>query len=74
MVDRYVNTHTHTEIILIYFLCDHPDKISHFPNRLVNSEANARRILTVENCFGSSGEPLSIPGRVLVSENYYFFV
>uniref|UniRef100_A0A336MW48 CSON005030 protein n=1 Tax=Culicoides sonorensis TaxID=179676 RepID=A0A336MW48_CULSO len=37
-------------------------------DRLVNSEANARRIQTVENCFGSSGEPLSIPGRVLVGE------
>lgn len=34
----------------------------------VNSEANARRITMVENCFGSSGQPLAIPGRVLVGE------
>lgn len=37
-------------------------------DRLVNSEANARRIVTVENCFGSSGISLSVPGRVLVGE------
>lgn len=36
--------------------------------RLVNSEANARRITMVESCFGSSGQPLKIPGRVLVGE------
>ncbi|GAB6018414.1 Pleckstrin y domain-containing F member 1 [Chamberlinius hualienensis] len=36
--------------------------------RLVNSEANARRIAMVESCFGSSGQPLGIPGRVLVGE------
>lgn len=35
---------------------------------LVNSEANARRIQMVESCFGSSGEQLLIPGRVLVGE------
>lgn len=34
----------------------------------VNSEANARRIAIVENCFGGSGLPLTIPGRVLVGE------
>ncbi|XP_066901733.1 pleckstrin homology domain-containing family F member 2 isoform X4 [Halyomorpha halys] len=34
----------------------------------VNSEANARRISMVENCFGSSGQPLAVPGRVLVGE------
>lgn len=34
----------------------------------VNSEANARRIQMVESCFGSSGEQLLIPGRVLVGE------
>ncbi|XP_035736855.1 pleckstrin homology domain-containing family F member 1 homolog isoform X1 [Vespa mandarinia] len=34
----------------------------------VNSEANARRIAMVENCFGSSGQPLAVPGRVLVGE------
>ncbi|XP_055386108.1 pleckstrin homology domain-containing family F member 2 [Condylostylus longicornis] len=37
-------------------------------DRLVNSEANARRISMVENCFGTSGQPLAIPGRVLVGE------
>lgn len=37
-------------------------------DRLVNSEANTRRIANVENCFGISGVPLSIPGRVLVGE------
>jgi len=37
-------------------------------DKLVNSEANARRITMVENCFGSSGVPLGIPGRVLVGE------
>ncbi|XP_066968229.1 pleckstrin homology domain-containing family F member 2 isoform X3 [Macrobrachium rosenbergii] len=34
----------------------------------VNSEANARRIAMVENCFGASGQPLNVPGRVLVGE------
>ncbi|KAF8790184.1 pleckstrin homology domain-containing family F member 2-like [Argiope bruennichi] len=37
-------------------------------DRLVNSEANARRIATVESCFGANGQPLAIPGRVLVGE------
>lgn len=37
-------------------------------DRLVNSEANSRRITMVESCFGSSGQPLAIPGRVLVGE------
>ncbi|XP_019753289.1 pleckstrin homology domain-containing family F member 2 isoform X2 [Dendroctonus ponderosae] len=35
---------------------------------VVNSEANARRIAMVESCFGSSGQPLAVPGRVLVGE------
>ena len=34
----------------------------------VNSEANSRRIAIVESCFGSSGQPLAVPGRVLVGE------
>ncbi|XP_066264794.1 pleckstrin homology domain-containing family F member 2-like isoform X3 [Branchiostoma lanceolatum] len=34
----------------------------------VHSEANARRIAQVETCFGSSGQPLTGPGRVLVGE------
>ncbi|XP_076257835.1 pleckstrin homology and FYVE domain containing family member rush hour isoform X1 [Rhynchophorus ferrugineus] len=37
-------------------------------DKLVNSEANARRITMVESCFGSSGQPLAVPGRVLVGE------
>ncbi|XP_056639047.1 pleckstrin homology domain-containing family F member 2 isoform X2 [Diorhabda carinulata] len=37
-------------------------------DKLVNSEANARRINMVESCFGSSGQPLGVPGRVLVGE------
>lgn len=37
-------------------------------DRLMNSEANSRRIAAVENCFGSSGVPLAVPGRVLVGE------
>lgn len=37
-------------------------------DRLVNSEANSRRIAIVESCFGSSGQPLAVPGRVLVGE------
>jgi len=37
-------------------------------DRLVNSEANARRITGVETCFGTSGQPLAVPGRVLVGE------
>lgn len=36
--------------------------------KLVNSEANARRIAMAESCFGSAGQPLSVPGRVLVGE------
>lgn len=34
----------------------------------MNSEANARRIAMVESCFGTSGQPLNVPGRVLVGE------
>ncbi|KAI1294715.1 Pleckstrin homology domain-containing family F member 2 [Halotydeus destructor] len=37
-------------------------------DRLVNSEANKRRIEAVEGCFGISGTKLFIPGRVLVGE------
>jgi len=37
-------------------------------DQLVNSEANARRIALVESCFGSAGQPLGVPGRVLVGE------
>ncbi|KAK2566177.1 Pleckstrin homology domain-containing family F member 2 [Acropora cervicornis] len=35
---------------------------------LANTEANERRIRNVENCFGASGQPLMISGRVLVGE------
>jgi rubredoxin len=34
----------------------------------VHSEANARRIACVESAFGSSGQTLAVPGRVLVGE------
>jgi len=37
-------------------------------DRLVNSTANAQRIAAVEQCFGAAGQPLSLPGRVLVGE------
>ncbi|XP_060074017.1 pleckstrin homology domain-containing family F member 2-like isoform X1 [Ylistrum balloti] len=37
-------------------------------DRLVNSESNTRRIAFVEQCFGASGQPLKVPGRVLVGE------
>ncbi|XP_027056183.1 pleckstrin homology domain-containing family F member 2-like isoform X1 [Pocillopora damicornis] len=33
-----------------------------------NTEANERRITNVESCFGASGQPLLVPGRVLVGE------
>lgn len=33
-----------------------------------NSRTNTERIQNVENCFGSSGQPLRHPGRVLVGE------
>lgn len=33
-----------------------------------NTEANERRIRNVESCFGASGQPLLVPGRVLVGE------
>jgi len=34
----------------------------------VNSAANAQRIALVEQCFGTAGQPLAVPGRVLVGE------
>jgi len=37
-------------------------------DRLVDSEANARRIAMAESCFGTSGQPLAVKGRVLVGE------
>ncbi|XP_062577276.1 pleckstrin homology domain-containing family F member 2-like isoform X2 [Saccostrea cucullata] len=37
-------------------------------DRLVQSEANGRRIAYVEQCFGASGQPLNVPGRALVGE------
>lgn len=35
---------------------------------MVNTEVNAERIAAVESCFGPSGHPLGVPGRVLVGE------
>lgn len=37
-------------------------------DRLAHSETNRRRIATVEQCFGGSGQPLAVPNRVLVGE------
>ncbi|KAJ8291036.1 hypothetical protein GJAV_G00020680 [Gymnothorax javanicus] len=37
-------------------------------DRLANSEANSKRIAVVEGCFGAAGQPLAIPGRVLIGE------
>ncbi|KAG7218397.1 hypothetical protein INR49_020432 [Caranx melampygus] len=37
-------------------------------DRLANSEANSKRIAVVESCFGAAGQPLAIPGRVLIGE------
>ncbi|XP_072317346.1 pleckstrin homology domain-containing family F member 2 [Eucyclogobius newberryi] len=37
-------------------------------DRLANSEANSKRITLVEGCFGAAGQPLAIPGRVLIGE------
>jgi len=37
-------------------------------DRLVDSEANCRRIMNVEQCFGTSGQPLSAPNRILIGE------
>jgi len=44
------------------------NELQYFFNFVVNSEANSRRINNVESCFGSSGQPLAVPGRVLVGE------
>ncbi|XP_051884459.1 pleckstrin homology domain-containing family F member 1 [Pristis pectinata] len=37
-------------------------------DHLINTEINAQRIAAVENCFGANGQPLALPGRVLVGE------
>ncbi|KAK7877746.1 hypothetical protein WMY93_030560 [Mugilogobius chulae] len=37
-------------------------------DRLANSEANSKRISLVESCFGAAGQPLAVPGRVLIGE------
>lgn len=37
-------------------------------DRLLNSEANTKRITFVEQCFGSSGQPLAISNRALIGE------
>ncbi|XP_072926198.1 pleckstrin homology domain-containing family F member 1 [Hemitrygon akajei] len=37
-------------------------------DHLINTEMNAQRIAAVENCFGANGQPLALPGRVLVGE------
>ena len=35
---------------------------------LANTEINSQRIAAVESCFGASGQPLALPGRVLLGE------
>jgi len=37
-------------------------------DQLYNSMANNRRIALVESCFGNSGQPLNVDGRVLVGQ------
>uniref|UniRef100_A0A8C5V3J5 Pleckstrin homology domain-containing family F member 1 n=1 Tax=Microcebus murinus TaxID=30608 RepID=A0A8C5V3J5_MICMU len=37
-------------------------------DHLANTEVNAQRIAAVESCFGASGQPLALPGRVLLGE------
>ncbi|XP_075693213.1 pleckstrin homology domain-containing family F member 1 isoform X2 [Rhinoderma darwinii] len=37
-------------------------------DHLANTDVNSHRIATVETCFGAAGEPLALPGRVLVGE------
>jgi len=34
----------------------------------VSNEDNRRRISKVESCFGSAGQPLKVPGRILIGE------
>ncbi|XP_036202501.1 pleckstrin homology domain-containing family F member 1 [Myotis myotis] len=36
--------------------------------QLAHTEINRRRIAEVERCFGASGQPLALPGRVLLGE------
>ncbi|XP_074067546.1 pleckstrin homology domain-containing family F member 1 isoform X2 [Macrotis lagotis] len=43
-------------------------KIEKMVDHLVNTEINSQRIAAVENCFGASGQPLALPGRVLLGE------
>ncbi|XP_069463176.1 pleckstrin homology domain-containing family F member 1 isoform X2 [Ambystoma mexicanum] len=42
--------------------------ISKMAGNLVDTEINSVRIAAVENCFGVAGQPLAIPGRVLIGE------
>nr|XP_004660026.1 pleckstrin homology domain-containing family F member 1 [Jaculus jaculus]XP_045010834.1 pleckstrin homology domain-containing family F member 1 [Jaculus jaculus] len=37
-------------------------------DHLANTEINSQRIAAVESCFGASGQPLALPGRVLLGE------
>ncbi|MEE6500576.1 hypothetical protein FKM82_003834 [Ascaphus truei] len=37
-------------------------------DHLANTEINTQRVAAVESCFGASGQPLSVPGRVLIGE------
>ncbi|XP_072452306.1 pleckstrin homology domain-containing family F member 1 isoform X3 [Chiloscyllium punctatum] len=42
--------------------------VSRMVDRLMNTEINTQRIVAVENCFGATGQPLVLHGRVLVGE------
>ncbi|XP_036922297.1 pleckstrin homology domain-containing family F member 1 isoform X1 [Sturnira hondurensis] len=42
-----------------------PEKMVEY---LANTEINSQRIAEVESCFGASGQPLALPGRVLLGE------
>ncbi|XP_067905455.1 pleckstrin homology domain-containing family F member 1 [Heterodontus francisci] len=37
-------------------------------DHLINTEINAQRIVAIDNCFGPTGQPLALHGRVLVGE------
>ncbi|XP_007474863.1 pleckstrin homology domain-containing family F member 1 isoform X1 [Monodelphis domestica] len=43
-------------------------RIEKMVDHLVNTEINSQRIAAVESCFGTSGQPLALPGRVLLGE------
>lgn len=44
------------------------DKTENMADNLVNTEINSVRVGAVESCFGVAGQPLALPGRVLIGE------